>query len=118
MEETMDHIPLEDCKDGFIYRLGSRNLRYGIFNKETKGFTGIRTKFDSVFLFEEYHWDIGAPYGTAHPVEEIMELSSELPISDDQLQLVLFRIEYKKYKEEIWELEKKLMHMGGTCSGH
>jgi len=67
----MSHIPIEACRDRHIYRLQSRNLRYGVFCKSRKGFIGIRTKFDSRFLFMEYHYDTGAPYGTVRPIEDV-----------------------------------------------
>ena len=72
----MGHIPIEACRDRHIYRLQSRNLRYGVFCKKRKGFIGIRTKFDSRFLFMEYHYDNGPPFGTARPIEDIDTIDS------------------------------------------
>lgn len=66
-----DMIPLKDCKDGYIYRISSRNLIVGLFNKENGGFIGIREKFGSRYLFTEFHRETGAPYGTVSPKEEI-----------------------------------------------
>jgi hypothetical protein len=60
-------IPLEECKHGFLYRIWSRNLAFGVFNEDTKGFVGIREKFGSEYLFEEYHYDTGPPFGTVLP---------------------------------------------------
>jgi hypothetical protein len=37
----------------------------------TRGFIGLRTKFDSTFLFTEYHWDTGEPHGTVKPTEDL-----------------------------------------------
>lgn len=64
-------IDLRDCKDRHVYKINSRNLKIGVFREKTKGFIGIRLKFGNRFLFEEYHWDTGAPYGTTKPIEEI-----------------------------------------------
>jgi len=64
-------IPMNQCKTGYLYRLCSRHLALGIWIAEGKAFYGIRTKFGTRFLDYEYHWDIGEPYGTARPVEEI-----------------------------------------------
>jgi hypothetical protein len=101
------YIPLDQCKHGFLYRLSSRNLAYGVFNKDTKGFTGLRTKFSSVFLFEEYHWDTGEPYGTACPLEEIEDYN--LVMHDTTaLQLFLHKLEYLKQKEEVRDLGMQL----------
>lgn len=73
-------IQKSDCKHRFLYRIHSRNLRLGVFNEFTGGFIGLRTKFRSVFAFEEYHWDNGPPYGTVKPQELLEE---ELPADID-----------------------------------
>jgi hypothetical protein len=66
-------ISLDQCKHGWVYKTHSRNLAYGVFNKEISGFVGLREKFGHVFLFVEFHWDTGAPCGTVHPECEIEE---------------------------------------------
>jgi hypothetical protein len=63
------HIPLSDCKHGWLYKIQSRNLIMGVFNEEKSRFVGIRGKFDQRFLFVEYHWDTGPPFGTVKPLE-------------------------------------------------
>lgn len=72
------YIALEDCKDRFLYRLESRNLSLGVFNKELNGFVGIREKFGARYLATEYHYDTGAPFGTACPLEELEEIPAGL----------------------------------------
>ncbi len=66
------HIPREEMKPRRLYLLQSRNLEFGIWNgKEGKfkgGFIGIRYKFGQARLDTEYHFEDGAPYGTARPV--------------------------------------------------
>jgi hypothetical protein len=37
-----------------VYRINSRNLAVGVYRAETDGFIGIREKFGSYSLFEEY----------------------------------------------------------------
>jgi hypothetical protein len=74
------YIKLEDCKDGYLYKIFSRNLGYGVFNKNDNGFVGIRNKFGSDYLFTEYHWDTGAPFGTVHPKEEICKIPDSIII--------------------------------------
>jgi hypothetical protein len=64
-------IKLKDCRHGYAYELSSRNLLVGVFNKKTKGFMGIREKFGDHFLFEEFHRDTGAPYGTVTPIKKL-----------------------------------------------
>ena len=73
----MDSIPLEQCQKGGLYRIRSRNLSFGVFDGNG-GFVGIREKFGSEYLFTEYHWDTGAPFGTVKPVE-LLEMC---PLSD------------------------------------
>lgn len=73
-----DYIPLEQCRHGYLYQIHCRNLSLGIFNKNTNGFIGIRTKFGDRYLFTEYHYDTGAPFGTVHPHKEL-ELYSANP---------------------------------------
>ena len=72
------YINIENCKHGFVYKIKSRNLKYGVFNYENAGFVGIRTKFSSRYLFCEYHYDNGHPFGTVFPLEELCEIPSDL----------------------------------------
>lgn len=72
------YVPLESCIDRGIYALRSRNLATGVFRRRTSGFIGIRHKFFDSFLFEEYHWDTGEPYGTACPVRLIGILPDDI----------------------------------------
>lgn len=62
-------IKLDQCIPNGFYLISSRNLVFGVFNPKTKGFVGIRKKFDNLYLFEEYHWDTGSPFGTVVPLE-------------------------------------------------
>ncbi len=43
----------------------------GIYRSDDYGFVGIRHKMGHRYLFTEYHWDIGPPFGTANPLEAI-----------------------------------------------
>ncbi len=72
------YIPKSECKDRVLYRIHSRNLSLGVYRGVTGGFVGIRTKFGSRFLFEEYHYDNGPPYGTVFPVEELENLPDDI----------------------------------------
>lgn len=75
-------IPLENCKHGYLYKIDSRNLILGVFNQESKGFIGIREKFGDEFLFTEYHWDTGAPFGTVKPQEELCQLPENIKVKE------------------------------------
>jgi len=65
----VEYIKLEDCVDGMLYLIDSRNLSIGVFNKARNGFIGIRLKWEDRFLFTEYHWDTGEPFGTVKPIK-------------------------------------------------
>jgi len=62
----MTRIPIENCIERGVYKILSRNLSIGVYDGNG-GFIGIRTKFGQEYLFTEYHWDLGPPYGTVHP---------------------------------------------------
>jgi hypothetical protein len=68
-------IPLAECRPRRLYAIRSRNLAYGVYDG-SGGFIGIREKFGSRYLFTEYHWDQGPPFGTVSPQ---YDLGSELP---------------------------------------
>jgi len=65
----MKYIPLEECEDGCLYKLNSRNLKEGFFDGKTMEFSGLREKFGSHFIDSEIHYDAGPPYGTAKPTQ-------------------------------------------------
>lgn len=74
------HISIEECKHRTLYRLISRNLSFGVFDMESNAFVGIREKFGSRFLDKEFHYDTGAPFGTAHPVEPLAVLPEDIKL--------------------------------------
>lgn len=76
------HLSISACVCGHAYRLVSRNLTIGVFDGET-GFIGIREKMGSRYLFREYHWDQGAPYGTVRPLKDLGALPSGIAIAED-----------------------------------
>jgi hypothetical protein len=82
MMKKDNYIPLSDCTHRGIYRLGSRNLSLGVFNKPSNGFIGIREKFGDLYLFTEYHWDNGPPFGTACPYEFVGTLPDDIEVRE------------------------------------
>lgn len=86
------YIRIKDCKDGYLYIIHARNAIVGIYNESDKAFTINRLKFNNRFLFDEYHWDTGAPYGTAVPLKEV-EKSPEFKNYEEKLSYL--------YKKEI-----------------
>ena len=75
-----DYIKLDQCKERFLYKIHSRNLKYGVFNGKS-GFIGIRFKFETEYLFTELHWDVGPPYGTVRPFNEICKIPDDIECS-------------------------------------
>jgi hypothetical protein len=65
----------KDLKDRYIYRIRARNSSIGVYNQKYRSFTLPRYKIDSWFLFDEYDFATGPPYGTAVPYEEIQRMS-------------------------------------------
>lgn len=62
------YIRMEKLKEDFTYLIMARNAWFGIWRPEHKSFLISRFKFDENYLFEEYHWDTGAPHGTVKPL--------------------------------------------------
>jgi len=77
MKDHPDRISIDDCRQGGLYRVFARNLKLGVSREKERGFVGIRHKMHRRYLFTEFHWDIGPPYGTACPLEEICECPVE-----------------------------------------
>ena len=77
------YINIDDCVDNHIYEIRSRNLTYGVYSANDHSFTGVREKFGSRFLFDEFHWDTGPPFGTVKPVEIISELPADIKTKKD-----------------------------------
>lgn len=91
MRDPGYYIPLDECEDAAVYKIHSRNLAVGVFVKARNGFIGIREKFGARYLFMEYHWDTGEPYGTVHPekklavtIPEGVELDESLGTVDEK----------------------------------
>ena len=90
MRDHPDRIPIDQCQHGWLYRVYSRNLNLGVYRESDRGFVGIREKMGHRFLFTEFHWDTGAPYGTANPLEQLCEcpvttLDEYLSLSTEEL---------------------------------
>lgn len=105
----MQYIPLAKCKHGWLYKIESRNLILGVYREDKKGFVGIRQKFGQEFLFVEFHWDTGAPFGTVKPQKRL----EQCPIEnlDESLQRENGKLENNKSLFD-WLLEKELTYIG------
>ena len=67
----MEYLKVEQCKDGYLYRISARNARHGIFREKHGDFLILRNKFYNDYLFEEIHWDLSKHFGTVRPIKEI-----------------------------------------------
>jgi hypothetical protein len=93
-------IPLDKCIPGHLYLIAARNADFGIFESQWEGFIIRRVKFDTVFLFEEYHWD----YPVFATVVPLVDLGPAIPlppkwsdIRDEQPFLQWLEEQEKKY---------------------
>ena len=99
-EMKKNRVPMDKCVKNRLYKLCCRNLGYGVYNGDS-GFVGLREKFDNVYLFTEYHWDIGAPYGT---VEGVLDLGVDFDGEVSEYNKDLFN--WLKEKEKEFTLNK------------
>lgn len=73
-------VPLEERG---IYRIHSRNLTLSVYDGKG-GFIGIREKFGVLYLFTEYAWEQGPPYGTVkvESREHVGWCPPEIPLTE------------------------------------
>jgi hypothetical protein len=64
-------IPKENLEVGMAYKVISRNLSIAIWNGAT--FLGLRQKFHSIFIENEYHYDDGESVRVLEALESIPE---------------------------------------------
>lgn len=105
VEPKRKYLSISQCRVGGLYLLDSRNLSIGIFRQSpeslltqsgfTHDFVGIRQKFDQRFLFAEFHYGCGAPWGTAKPIRFL----EDCQIKDLTENVLLFNwLEYAENK--------------------
>jgi len=73
---TEKYISEEECMEGKVYSLHSRNLNIGVYAGEGI-FIGIREKFGERYLDKELHIDRG---GTARGIRQIGEIRKEIEL--------------------------------------
>jgi hypothetical protein len=72
-------IPISDLIPRRLYALKSRNLATGVWWPKQKCFIGIREKLGQRYLAEEFHYEIGPPFGTAWAkVDEGIDLPADV----------------------------------------
>lgn len=105
-------IPMDECKDGWLYIIRARNSNLGIYQAKERGFLIRREKFRSVFLFTEYHWDTGAPHGTASPIKELFEVTDEMLHAEEPELLLYLKQQADERESEIQEAIKDDIEQG------
>jgi len=93
-------IPLDDCKDRYLYIIDARNARLGIFHDQTGSFIISRRKFGSNYLFNEDHYDKDERYGTATPLKEI----EYVPYTNETDELAFLNKRTKELEKEMLEV--------------
>lgn len=65
MIASTDYLGMADLKDQYSYKIFARNAYVGVWMKMEKAFLISRYKFSlQSYMFFEYHWDAGEPFGT------------------------------------------------------
>jgi len=106
-ETDRDYIRINKLIDGGLYYIEARNSSYGIWLYEELGFVIRRQKMNNIFLFVEYHFDTGWPFGTVYPkifLEKCPFTMDALQISKGTINYVYEDIilEYLKRKEDYY----------------
>lgn len=78
----MGDIPTRDLVHRRVYRIRSRNLVIGVWDATSRGFIGIREKFDDRFPFTEY--DYGRdPRGAVRAVDDLgVDVPAEIEMKE------------------------------------
>ena len=101
-ERNPNIIPIDKCKDRYLYIIDARNASIGIYHQETKTFIISRHKFKSNFLFNEVHYDADEDFGTATPLIELEEVSY---ISEEE-ELKYLNRRAEELSDQIKEIER------------
>lgn len=72
MQASTDYLGIKQMQPGMAYAIWARNAYVGVWLPDVQGFLIARYKLHPApFLFMEYHWDIGEPFGTAKPLRPL-----------------------------------------------
>jgi hypothetical protein len=83
----MDKIPANELVERRLYRVHARNFNVAVYDGHD-GFIGIREKFGNVYLFTEFEWETGAPYGTVQALEDLgRDVPWLIPLAEDNPEL-------------------------------
>ena len=93
-------VPPHEVTVGRAYVIHARNGGVGVAVRDEDGRLGYRlrrVKFDRIYLFTEWDWDEGEPFGTAIP----MALVEELPPESDDVLLDWLKARQEEHQERI-----------------
>ncbi len=80
MQDSTDYLPIEQMQAGMAYSIWARNAYAGIWLPEEQGFLISRYKIHPTpYLFTEFHWDTGEPFGTVKPLRPLEICPLPLP---------------------------------------
>ncbi len=72
MLDSNGYLEMGNLKDGYSYKIDARNAYVGVWVETKSAFAISRYKSGpNPYLFHEFHWDTGEPYGTVKPLELI-----------------------------------------------
>jgi hypothetical protein len=111
LENKRTYIPISECKTGGIYEIHSRNLLYGVYDGKN-GFIGIREKFNNLYLFTEYHWDQGPPFGTVKPLTFLGFLPENIDVNCNKI----YDYDFKKFN--LWAEDPETKKMEPVVRTH
>lgn len=97
LQNSVRYLPISSLSDGCIYLVHARNSHLGIWDAAANCFVILREKFGQVSLAVEYHWDTGAPFGTAKP---FVKISDAIAKEDRQTSLgtAHTQVSYERFK--------------------
>lgn len=86
MQASTDYLGIEQMQPGMAYSIWARNAYVGIWLPDDRGFLISRYKFSPPpYLFVEYHWDKGEPFGTAKPLRLLEMCPLSMPPETEYL---------------------------------
>jgi hypothetical protein len=94
MQESTHYLTINQLEDGCAYLIHARNSYIGIWRASDSAFVILREKLGRLFLFPEFHWDTGEPFGTAKP---FVKISGPVGHTREALDELHARISYADY---------------------
>ena len=101
-EACLPYLRKNQLIDGAFYRITCRNAHVGVWRVDEQGFEIPREKFGSNYLFVEYHWDNGPPFGTSRPWEQLEDLPEEALLDDGcRLRYMMWRNAEMRFEDDL-----------------